>query len=428
MSARIFAAFFLVSTTSLLPSNLFQNAHEYFYYKLRNVTTGNLTEWDDGEEAEQTHLQHVFEGYVAFCGGVLNIVGTFINVLATNSVSNYTRVITGHIICLAAFVPTLFLAFTNTDLWQIPFFWLSMGLAGVASFGSIGLIGGGITGLAVTFPEIYMKAVMLGQAAAGVFSAGLSLACQAFASDDLVNGKVYFSIAIVWSALSVLAYMFLIKSRLAKEIQARLTGEDEESLIDEDVDAEEQMITSITPMESIGIADAWRDVFDHVGNELITTALVVGVTLSAFPAVASQVATESHNEKWQRYFAAVYCFLVFNLGDALGRVIGSVVSMGRNTMLWLSVSRLLFPLLLALCNVHPRLHPALTIFPSDGMFLMIMVVFGVSNGTLLTVAGVGLNRYVPPELQEVSGSMLALMGATSALIGSLIGCVLIGIV
>ncbi|CAJ0959709.1 unnamed protein product, partial [Mesorhabditis belari] len=427
MNAKIFAAFFFVSTTSLLPSNLFQNAHEYFYYKLRNVTNPcNLTIVGDGNEP-QTHLQHIFESHVTFCGGVLNIMGTFLNVLATNSISNATRVIVGHFICLLAFLPTLVLAFINTDTWQIPFFWTSMAFAGLASFGSIGLVGGGIFGLAATFPESYMKAVMLGQAAAGLLSSGLSIFCQAFASDDLVNGRVYFSIAIAWSFVSILAYGYLVKSDLAKEMRQRSGSPmDERGLLDE----EDEITTTFVEqtVERPRMADAWRDCFDTVGPELISTALVVGVSLSGFPAIAAEVATESHNEKWQHYFTAVYCFLVFNLGDSIGRLVGGFIDIGRNTMLWLSVSRLIFPLLLTFCNVTPRLHPSLTIFPSDGIFLMIMILYGLSNGIILTIAGVGLSRYVPEELKEVSGSMLALMGATSALIGSLVGVVLVGLI
>ncbi|VDO49772.1 unnamed protein product [Onchocerca flexuosa] len=108
----IFAAFVFISTTSLLPWNLFMNAHEvcqyyqlsikkkglvfelflfsfsleksilfqYYHYKLRNVTENiSLSDEKDGE----TELQRSYEGYITLTGGVSCAFGSGINLLAT---------------------------------------------------------------------------------------------------------------------------------------------------------------------------------------------------------------------------------------------------------------------------------------------------------------------------------------------------------
>ncbi|EJD73976.1 hypothetical protein LOAG_18644 [Loa loa] len=76
----IFATFMFVSVTSLLPWNLFINAHEYYHYKLRNVT-GNITLIH--EKDGSTELQRSYEGWVTLTGGISCAFGSGINFLTT---------------------------------------------------------------------------------------------------------------------------------------------------------------------------------------------------------------------------------------------------------------------------------------------------------------------------------------------------------
>lgn len=57
-----------------------------------------------------------------------------------------------------------------------------------------------------------MQAVMLGQSFAGILSSLLSIFCQAFTSNSLLNGRLYFAIATVWTFASGVLYIWLIKS------------------------------------------------------------------------------------------------------------------------------------------------------------------------------------------------------------------------
>uniref|UniRef100_A0A0M3HG92 Uncharacterized protein n=1 Tax=Ascaris lumbricoides TaxID=6252 RepID=A0A0M3HG92_ASCLU len=76
----IYITFLLISTTGLLPWNLFMNAHEYFHYKLRNVTNdiGNMTIITD-----LTELQRSYEGWLTITSGISCLFGSLFNFLTT---------------------------------------------------------------------------------------------------------------------------------------------------------------------------------------------------------------------------------------------------------------------------------------------------------------------------------------------------------
>lgn len=62
------------------------------------------------------------------------------------------------------------------------------------------------------FP-LQVQAVMIGQSVAGILSSLLSIVCQSLAANALVNGRLFFVIAFIWTVLSVLFYELLIRSK-----------------------------------------------------------------------------------------------------------------------------------------------------------------------------------------------------------------------
>ncbi|GMR46290.1 hypothetical protein PMAYCL1PPCAC_16485, partial [Pristionchus mayeri] len=224
--ARTMLVFAVVSMTSFLPYNLFMNAHEYFYYKLRNasdpevrasenltndlsVSFGKQSRLDAGIEPT-TELQLSYEGWFTVTSGVACILGSLLNTVATKKLSNSCRVLSGHVIVLLSLLPTLAYTCIDTDEDQSRFFWMSMFLSSVSCFGSMGLIGAGITGLAATFHEHHMQLVLIGQALAGICSSLLSIICQAATDDDILNGQIYFGAAFIWTIVSILCYFSLV--------------------------------------------------------------------------------------------------------------------------------------------------------------------------------------------------------------------------
>ncbi|GMR54306.1 hypothetical protein PMAYCL1PPCAC_24501, partial [Pristionchus mayeri] len=423
-------------------------ALQYFYYKLRNVSDAEV--WGEGDllnpvsrgysnqsrlgTEPTTDLQRTYEGWFTVTSGIACILGSLLNTVATNKLSNGFRVLSGHAIVLLSLMPTLFYTFVDTDQDQSHFFWLSMFFSSISSFGSMGLIGAGITGLAATFPESCMQMVMIGQAVAGICTSLLSILCQAATANSILNGRIYFGIAFIWTLFSVLCYFCLVRSSYAKAIIERaedgdrlLGGEEDES---EEVDFVERddhdAVISMTPMDSPSLFEGWGEILEQSRSSMACAMFALIVTLAAFPAVASQVRTEALNPTWRAYFSSICCFLLFNCCDAMGRIFASRVDISRSQLHRLSLARLLLVPLIVVCDVHPRFHSP-TLIRNDAIFILLVITLALSHGFCFTHAYVKGVQGVEPALKETAGSMLSLACVVAALIGSMIGVGIVAI-
>lgn len=109
---------------------------------------------------------------------------------------------------------------------------------------------------------------------------------------------------------------------------------------------------------------------------------VFAITLSVFPPIT--VSIQSTNPATHPLLFSAFHFLVYNIGDFLGRSVCSIPRLliwSANKLLVLSLARTLFIPLFLLCNVqwaHPTaLGPVIT---SDVLFMLVLLFFGVSNG------------------------------------------------
>lgn len=412
------------------------NAHEYFHYKLRNVTNDivNMTIITD-----PTELQRSYEGWLTITGGISCLFGSLFNFLTTERLDHNFRIISGHIIVFLSLIPTILFTFVCTDYVQELFFWLSMLLAAVACFGSAGLLGCGLLGYSARFPAVYMQAVMLGQSFAGILSSLLSIFCQAFTSNSLLNGRLYFAIATIWTFASGVLYIWLIKSPhtiavMNSEVNETSRMEQNRNLLldtDDVIDGLQSEVSDNSLRSRIFEDDSLKK---HIGRILSQTKYemsagycVLFATLTVFPALSSLVESTATNELWKAYFSAIACFLLFNVGDAIGRLLFYTVPLEGRLLLILSWLRLAFIPLLVLCNVHPRSHTS-TLFYSDSVFILLMGIFAVSNGLLFTAASISATRKVEDDLREMTGSLVGLVAVVSSLMGSIFGAALVALV
>lgn len=435
-----YIAFLIISTTGLLPWNLFMNAHQYFHYKLRNVSIEVLNGSFLYETKAMTDLQRSYEGWVTITSGATCIFGSVLNFLTTNSLSNTARVISGHLTVLVALLPTVGLTFLQTESVQQAFFWISMFLASLASFGSAGLIACGLLGHAARFPAQFVEAVMVGQSLAGILSSLLSIACQAFTSNPLLNGRLFFTIATVWTAFSIALYVWLVNSAGVNSLQQTvhpaqssgaqvhqplLHSDDDSENSFSDLDSDDSLHLPATMDDSFmkGSALVWSEAW----MEITAAFTVLFGTLSAFPALSSLVVSVSTNTIWRDYFSSVACFLLFNTGDAAGRLLSGYASLGGRTLFLCSLLRMLFVPLFFFCNIEPRLHSS-SLFVSDGFFIIMMGIFAVSNGFLFTNSTVSATRKANTNLRELAGSLLGLVAVVSSFLGSVIGILIVSMV
>ncbi|CAI5439374.1 unnamed protein product [Caenorhabditis angaria] len=446
---KIFTAFVIVSISSMFPNNAFMNAHEYFYYKLRNVTAehddGNLTSFlstNDGwqefkrqvREDAPTEMQADFEAYLTVYGGIACVLGSIINVFATKSLSNSCRVIWGHILVILVFIPTIALTFIDFDSAQDLFFNISMGLISIACFASLGMIAGGVLGLSAIFPAKYTQAVMIGQSAAGVLAALASILCQASTSNVILNGQMYFVFSLLMAILSIVVYFWLNNI----EIPQNNSGDEEnQRLLEAEAEAiiENQAgnFPAISEDEEDDSGD-FRSQFEQCCGivrksfiDLLTISIVLLVTLAAYPGLTSLVRSTSRNHTWNSYFSAVASFLLYNIGDFIGRSCANSVRLNRFWLLTIASLRVLLIPLLVMCNVMPRVHTH-SILPYDGVFILIVILLAVSHGFCITNATIGATLEIDKNSRELAGSIVSLIGVTAAMLGGVMGVLVIKLV
>lgn len=150
-------------------------------------------------------------------------------------------------------------------------------------------------------------------------------------------------------------------------------------------------------------------VFKKVWMETITAMLTFLVTLTGLPALLVLVVSSDVPSVWNgklqvnwpvmnkrmlklysfldKYYVAVVGFLVFAIGDYLGRIVAGMTHWPRKNSLWtliLAVLRIVMIPLLMLCNLHPRKHLPV-IFESDLEFGTLNYLFGFGNGYLCNI-------------------------------------------
>ena len=162
------------------------------------------------------------------------------------------------------------------------------------------------------------------------------------------------------------------------------------------------------------------------------------VTLGCFPAITLQVqSTLPKDSAWSStFYVPVACFLLFNVGDYLGRFLAGLIQwpkpgkVGSFITLFLSIARFVFkhidylviiiltffrfvfiPLFL-FCNIRPA-ERGLTFvaFESDVAYIIIMLLFSLSNGYIGSICMISGPQVVRgEEAQTAAGLMVALLG------------------
>lgn len=453
MSVKIFVAFTIVSISSMFPNNAFMNAHEYFYYKLRNVTdhedpVNATSSWlirRQITEDAPTTLQANFEAYLTVYGSIACVLGSILNVFATKSLSNSTRMVWGHALVVVVFIPTIALTFIDFDADQQFFFDLSMWLISIACFGSLGMMAGGVLGLSALFPSKYTQAVMVGQSFAGVLAALMSILCQAVTSNVILNGQMYFGFSLIMCFISLATYYYLTTLTPPVEledVEGLIGGQEDVAEGFDDVDDEvsiEQQASHFPPIDGGSMNGEesreeemtnWKmytDIVKKSAIDLTTISVVLIVTLAAYPGLTSLVHSTSRNHTWNSYFSAVASFLLYNCGDLIGRSSANSLRLPRKALLTIAFLRFLLIPMIAMCNVAPRSHTH-ALIPYDGVFILLVILLSISHGFCITNATIGATMSIEKESRELAGSIISLIGVTAAMMGGVLGVLIIKLV
>jgi len=110
------------------------------------------------------------------------------------------------------------------------------------------------------------------------------------------------------------------------------------------------------------------------------------------PQNGTTVATPTENTWSDTYFIPVGCFLLFNVGDFVGRTLAGVIKInwathfGSVCLLGLSLVKLAFVPLFLFCNAAPSNRSVTSVLiDSDAAYLIFMIIFSISNGYIGSV-------------------------------------------
>ena len=234
---------------------------------------------------------------------------------------------------------------------------------------------------------------------------------------DPVDAAFYcFSFSVLFLIGSIFALIYLMRTPLYQQcIEGRSANNDCENEPDENT----QLVTNQTEQEDNVDKTVYVSlVLRKIKIEATTVFIIYIVTLGLFPAVT--VLVESTNSSsggdWElKYFVPVACFLIYNIGDYLGRLlVGTNLApkICSKFALVLSILRIVFIPLMLFCNIAPSQRHFISVhFPSDTVYIILVLVMAVTNGYLTSIVMVNApGRVLDFEQQTASNLMVGLLG------------------
>jgi solute carrier family 29 (equilibrative nucleoside transporter), member 1/2/3 len=153
---------------------------------------------------------------------------------------------------------------------------------------------------------------------------------------------------------------------------------------------------------------------------------VFAVTLAVFPSTTAKIRSQSSCDpaapRFRRDLFTPFAFVVFNAADLGGRCLSGVqyswLQLRKGALPVFTVARLAFIPLLLLCRVDgSRLG---TLLHNDAWPIMLVLLFGLSNGYLSSKCMMAGPACAPPALKETAGTVMVLFLSLGLLLGSLL--------
>ncbi|XP_067010202.2 equilibrative nucleoside transporter 3 isoform X2 [Anabrus simplex] len=407
--------FYLLGMTTLLPWNFFITADDYWMYKLRDVKN-NVSETIGG----RTELQAGFTAYLSVASTVPNTLFLILNALLSRKISLQVRMIGSLSSMMLLFILTTVLVKVDTDHWQETFFITTLATVVLLNIASA-VLQGGLFGMVGRFSSRYITAVVSGQALGGIFAALAEIASLCLGASSTNSAFVYFMVANGMLVLSLIAYLVLSR---AVFFRFHMTDKSETSAMPYEPAA-------VEPSEhAVPRSISYRSILSKMWVYGYAVWMTFFITLSMYPSVTVLVTSvdKGNNKPWNEvFFVPVVGYLVFSMCDYLGRVLAGLLQWPRGSA-WLvgllSTLRVVFIPLLLLCNAQPRHHLPIMI-GSDLYYILIIVLFAISNGYLANITLICVPRVVDSTEQETASSMMAAFLGVGLACGSALSLVMV---
>ena len=272
--------------------------------------------------------------------------------------------------------------------------------------------------------------LVVGQALGGVFVVVCSIASILFSNDISISAAIYFLLAIFVLISNLLTYMYLEKSHLLQIYSSSVQeiNNEREPLLrsssvttdggEGDDDRENSMnLTSLALRQRLFVA------FKHTKWNFFGVLLSFVCTLSLFPGYLSKIhpaypSLDHPGSLWTtRLYAQVMTFLLFNLGDTLGRVVSSKLqfpSLLRPRLLFcLCLSRFVFIPLFGFCH-FPNTNGFPYLFQHDFIYGFIVLMFALSHGYCNSINMIYAPRRVHTQLSSTVGALMLMVSTTES--------------
>ncbi|GLB33476.1 putative nucleoside transporter [Lyophyllum shimeji] len=248
-----------------------------------------------------------------------------------------------------------------------------------------------VVAVASLFGPQAMQAVMSGQAAVAVAVSGVQVLSSALflwratpeaiaanaidGSAEQGSARLFFALSTIFLVMTSVAFNMLAATPAYKTLVSPL----EQKLVRE----EGSTLTSAGQSDYASDKACLMRVAKANITFEIAAAYVFVATLAVFPPITTSV--QPTNPNIHPLLFNTMHFLVFNVGDFLGRYICAIPSLliwSANRLLTLSFARTLFIPVFLLCNVQRSSTgpPTPPIISSDFLFMLILFAFGLSNG------------------------------------------------
>ncbi|XP_024081088.1 equilibrative nucleoside transporter 3 isoform X2 [Cimex lectularius] len=388
--------FYILGTIILLPWFFFITAEEYWMYKFRALNASMIL-----NESGRSKLQASFTPYMTLASTVPSTLFLIINPVINHKISLNIRMYGSLLTMLVLFIITTIFVKINTDSWQEEFFLLTLGIVIVLNIASA-ILQSAVFGVVGRFPSKYISGTVSGQALGGIMAAVVEIVSLSVGVSPIVSALVYFIMADVFIIVAIFSYMFLASTIFFKYHSKELPSQG--SIQYEPVLNNETSPPIVRDISYLGIlSKIWV-----LGMSLWYCFVVM---FSVYPSITVLVKSmDTRSTPWTDiYFVPVVTFLLYSVCDYSGRIISGYLQWPEKKS-WIiavtSIVRTIFIPLVMFCNAQPRQNLPVLI-SSDLIYIIIIIIFGLSNGYLANITFISVPKIVASHEQEVASTMLA---------------------
>ncbi|KAF7487980.1 Equilibrative nucleoside transporter 3 [Sarcoptes scabiei] len=390
--------FFMIGLSQLLPFNFLTTSEDFWMYKFRSLSNDTVIIIEDKNE-----LQKFFSSYLTIvcCSPYLLIYFVCLTKWFQR-ISFDLKNGLGFISEIVIFVLITASVFINTDRNQLLYLITLLSMVFIIScWGNI--IQSNFTGQASLFPASYMRSMVNGQAISGLFASLAKIA--SLLSDRSLQFSVFCFFVLADLVLLITLFLYIYSRR---EPFYRLYSF-------------ENVSSSSSNNEPMNF-ELFIKIFKKLWPFCLTLLMTFWITISLFPALFVLIIPENESDEIvpEKLILPIFCFLIFNLGDFLGRFIGSYMLLTKDskiTLLLISIFRIIFIPIFIYCNAQPRHH--LVLFSSEIYFVIFNFIFALLNGYLVLNVFVNAPLTIPEQHRQIAGYLLVSFLGFGLTLGSL---------